>query len=79
MANLPITLTAADYTRLMPLATGQVKPEGIDLRLILGEGSWASRAEMLRRAIEDPSVHGGEQSMALHLWRIDAGDRSQVA
>jgi len=23
-------------------------------------------------------VHGGEQSMALHLWRVDAGDRSQV-
>lgn len=79
MANLPITLTAADYARLMPLADGEIKPEGIDLTLILGsQGSWAARAEMLRRAMQDPSVHGGEQSMALHLWRIDAGDRSQV-
>ena len=36
MANVPITLTCADYARLMPLATGEVKPEGIDLRMILG-------------------------------------------
>ena len=28
---IPITLTCADYARVMPLATGEVKPEGIAL------------------------------------------------
>ena len=80
MANLPIRLTCADYARVMPLATGDVRPNGIDLTLIHGtDGSWTQRADMLRRAIGDASVHGGEASMAGHLRRIDKGDRSSVA
>src|SRR5579863_1484486 len=80
MADLPIRLTCADYGRVMPLAVGAVKPDGIDLTMVLGrEGSWPARAEMLRRAASDPTVHGGESSMAGHLRRIDAGDRSLVA
>ena len=80
MAKLPISLTCADYARVMPLATGEVVPDGIDLTMVLGrEGSWPLRAEMLRRAAGDPSVHGGESSMAGHLRRIDKGDRSLVA
>jgi 4,5-dihydroxyphthalate decarboxylase len=80
MTDLPLTLTAADYARLMPLVSGAVKPAGIDLTLLLGrEGSWPMRAEMLRRAGGDPAVHGGESSMAGHLRRIEAGDRSLVA
>ncbi|HEX3992206.1 MAG TPA: hypothetical protein VHX39_13620 [Acetobacteraceae bacterium] len=80
MANLPLILTAADYARLMPLATGMVQPDGIDLTLLLGQsGSWTERATMLRRALNDPVVHGGEASMAGHLRRVEAGDRSHVA
>lgn len=80
MSDLPITLTVADYARVMPLASGSVKPEGIALTLLLGEeGSWPRRAELLRRAGSDPAVHGGESSMAGHLRRIDQGDRSLVA
>jgi 4,5-dihydroxyphthalate decarboxylase len=80
MADLPIRLTCADYARVMPLAVGEVKPDGIDLTMILGrEGSWPARAEMLRRAAGDPAVHGGESSVAGHLRRIDKGDRSLVA
>lgn len=80
MADLPIRLTCADYARVMPLAVGQVKPEGIELTMVLGrEGSWPTRAEMLRRAASDPTVHGGESSMAGHLRRIEKGDRSLVA
>ena len=61
MADLPIRLTCADYARVMPLAVGAVKPDGIDLTMVLGrEGSWPARAEMLRRAASDPTVHGGE-------------------
>jgi 4,5-dihydroxyphthalate decarboxylase len=79
MSDIPITLTCADYARVMPLATGDVKPEGVDLTLILGSGgSWERRAEMLRRALNDPSVHGGEASMAGHLRRIDKGDHRFV-
>jgi 4,5-dihydroxyphthalate decarboxylase len=79
MAELPIVLTCADYARVMPLATGEVKPEGIALRLILGSrGSWPARAEMLRRAVQDPEVHGGEWSMAQYLYRMDKGDHRYV-
>jgi 4,5-dihydroxyphthalate decarboxylase len=80
MPDIPITLTCADYARVMPLAAGAVKPDGIALTLILGSGgSWEKRAEMLRRALHDPDVEGGEASMAGHLRRIDAGDRRHVA
>jgi len=79
MADLPITLTCADYARVMPLATGQVQPDGIQLTLLLGSrGSWPARAEMLRRAVEDPAVQGGEWSMAQYLYRVDQGDRRHV-
>ncbi|HEX4173210.1 MAG TPA: hypothetical protein VHY82_12130, partial [Acetobacteraceae bacterium] len=77
---MPIRLTCADYARVMPLATGAVKPDGIALTMVLGrEGSWPMRAEMLRRAADDPTVHGGESSMAGHLRRLDRGDRGLVA
>jgi 4,5-dihydroxyphthalate decarboxylase len=79
MSDVALTLTAADYARLMPLATGAVKPKGIALTLQLSrQGSWPERAEMLRRAVQDPSVHGGEWSMAQYLYRIDKGDRQFV-
>ena len=79
MTNIPITLTCADYARLAPLMTGDVQPEGIDLTVIHGAaGSWPGRAEMLRRALHDPAVQGGEASMAAQLRRLDKGDRSHV-
>jgi 4,5-dihydroxyphthalate decarboxylase len=79
MADLPISLTCADYARVMPLATGEVQPDGIALTMILGRrGAWPARAEMLRRAIHDSTVHGGEWSMAQYLYRIDKGDRRYV-
>jgi 4,5-dihydroxyphthalate decarboxylase len=79
MADVRISLTCADYARILPLATGEVKPEGIDLTMILGHrGSWHARAEMLRRAVQDPAVQGGEWSMAQYLYRMDKGDRQYV-
>ena len=80
MAKPAISLTIADYPRMMPLATGAVRPDDVDLTLILGKsGSWVARAGMLSRAIDDPDVQGGEASMARHLRRIEQGDRSLVA
>jgi 4,5-dihydroxyphthalate decarboxylase len=79
MGDVWISLTCADYARIMPLATGEVKPDGIALTMILGRrGSWPVRAEMLRRAVQDPTVQGGEWSMAQYLYRIDQGDRRYV-
>ena len=79
MPDLPLTLTIAGYSRLLPLLSGEVKAEGIALKLELsGGGSWPARATMLRRALHDPDVQGGEQSMAGHLIRIGCGDRSHV-
>jgi 4,5-dihydroxyphthalate decarboxylase len=77
--DIRIALTCADYARIMPLATGEVKPEGIALTMVLGSrGSWPKRAEMLSRAVQDPAVQGGEWSMAQYLYRIDKGDRRYV-
>jgi 4,5-dihydroxyphthalate decarboxylase len=79
MEDVSISLTCADYARVMPLATGEVKPDGIALTMILGRrGSWPLRAEMLSRAVQDPAVQGGEWSMAQYLYRIDKGDRRYV-
>jgi 4,5-dihydroxyphthalate decarboxylase len=78
--TIPIRLTCADYARLAPLMIGDVAPEGVDLTMIHGTGGdWPARAEMLRRATNDPEIDGGESSMAGHLRRIDNGDRSIVA
>jgi 4,5-dihydroxyphthalate decarboxylase len=79
MTELPIALACADYARIMPLATGEVKPRDITLTMVLGSrGSWPARAEMLRRAVQDPAIQGGEWSMAQYLYRIDKGDRRYV-
>ena len=79
MAEISIALTCGDYARIMPLATGEVAPKDIALRMILGSrGSWSARAEMLSRAVQDPDVQGGEWSMAQYLYRIDKGDRRFV-
>jgi len=64
----------------MPLVSGAVQMEGGSLALRLSEpGSWPSRAEMMRQALEDPSVAGGEASMGIHLNRMDKGDRRYIA
>lgn len=75
-----ITLTCADYARILPLAAGMIETPGIELKMLLGRaGAWTDRAEMLRRATQDATVSGGEGSMAQHLYRIDRGDRSHIA
>jgi 4,5-dihydroxyphthalate decarboxylase len=78
--NLPLTLTCSDYARIMPLASGQVRPDGIDLTLITSQpASWDDRQEIMRRALHDPAVHGGEASMSGQLRRLEQGDRRFVA
>ena len=75
-----ITLTLSDNARVMPLAWGDVKAEGIELALVTSKpASWDDRQEMMRRALADPAVQGGEASMAGQLRRIEQDDRSHVA
>src|SRR5262249_46974272 len=79
MADVRISLTCADYARGLSLAPGEGRPDGIALTMILGSGgSWPARAEMLRRAVQDPEVQGGEWSMAQYLYRMDKGDHRYV-
>jgi 4,5-dihydroxyphthalate decarboxylase len=74
---MTLTLTCADYARVMPVAVGAV-PADFKLELST-RGSWPGRAEMLRRATADTTVAGGESSMGMHLKRMDDGDRSAIA
>ncbi len=77
---MKLTLACADYPRVMPLVTGEVKAKGVDLNLILGRGgSWPMRADLLRRVMDDPTIHGGESSIGGHVRRISQGDNSFVA
>jgi 4,5-dihydroxyphthalate decarboxylase len=69
-----ITLACANYARFMPLATGEVRAEGLSLKWRRGD-----RNEMLQKVTSDPTVDGGESSMARHIIRLDSGDRSLVA
>jgi 4,5-dihydroxyphthalate decarboxylase len=80
MTEISVRLACADYARIMPLASGTVKAEGIDLSLEIGRGgSWPIRADLLRRAAMGGEFDGGEGSMGAHLRRVETGDRSFVA
>src|SRR5436309_5846493 len=75
-AALPaLTLTSANYVRFMPIATGDVRPKDLTLTWVRS----IDRNEMLRRAMDDPAVDGGESSMAQQVMRLDRGDNSLVA
>ncbi len=80
MTDLPIHLASADYMRLLPLAAGLVRPEGIALTLTLGrDGSWDTRNALMGRVNTTEDFDGGESSMGAHLVRVAKGDRSMVA
>jgi 4,5-dihydroxyphthalate decarboxylase len=71
--TVALTMAFPDYARLAPIALGDLKPNGIALNYVRGV-----RAQMLGRVGSDPQVQGGEHSLAQHLYRIAAGDRSFV-
>jgi 4,5-dihydroxyphthalate decarboxylase len=80
MPNTALTIALADYARIMPLVTGAVAPQDVDLTVITGRaGSWPDRAGILRRTLTDPAIAAGEASMGQHLVRIDRGNRDFVA
>jgi 4,5-dihydroxyphthalate decarboxylase len=80
MANTPINLACSDYARVMLLHAGAVQPDGIDFTLVTKEpATWEEKQELMRRALNDPAVHGGEASMAGQLRRIEQSDRTHIA
>lgn len=72
MSQLSVTLIAKDYDHLAPLAAGDVRAEGLDLRLD------RDTAAALDRTLADKSILVGELSFARHIARLDEGDLSFV-
>lgn len=69
--NAPVVkLAIRNYDSLWPLAMGDVRPHGCDLRI-------ERSANALDRALKDPSVDGGEISFARHIQRLANGERSR--
>ncbi|HZS33091.1 MAG TPA: ABC transporter substrate-binding protein [Methylomirabilota bacterium] len=71
MANLPLTLATRDYDHVMPLATGDVRIEGVDLHLIRS-------FDALSRVTGEASIDGGEASFSRYVQRLAGGDRALV-
>ncbi len=71
MGALSVTLTTRNYDYVQPLATGDVKAEGIELTVIRG-------FDALVRLGSDASLDGGEWSFSRYLQARARGDRSQV-
>ena len=71
--NPKLTLIFPEYARFLPLALGDVKPDGVDLVWKRGP-----RTKTLPQALTDPAMDGGEHSLSQHLYRTAAGDRAHV-
>ena len=65
-----VKLAIRNYDSLWPLAMGDVRAEGVDLRI-------ERSANALDRALKDPAVDGGEISFARHIQRLANGEKSR--
>ncbi|MFT5174920.1 MAG: 4,5-dihydroxyphthalate decarboxylase [Gammaproteobacteria bacterium] len=74
MPNLSITAAFADYDRTVPLRTGDVRAEGIDLRMLT-----LSPTDIFRRMCQGLEFDASEMSMGAHLYLCGAGDSPFVA
>jgi 4,5-dihydroxyphthalate decarboxylase len=72
MTNVPVTLVTRNYAYVQPLATGDIRPAGINLQLIR---TWDA---LPRVAANTPDISGGEASFGRYLLGLAAGDRSVV-
>jgi 4,5-dihydroxyphthalate decarboxylase len=64
--NVPISLVIRNYDAITPLVAGDVKAEGVDLRL--------DRETPMAQFTRDPSIQAGEMSFAQYLGRLAKGD-----
>lgn len=70
MALIPIHLVTRSYSHVMPLAAGDVRPEGIFLTL--------DRTTSIGRFREDTAFQAGEMSFSRYLIGLSQGDHSIV-
>ena len=71
MDRVHLRLAMWDYDFVLPLATGDIIPEGIELSLI-------RQSDALDLVLGDPDIDGGEASFSRYLRGIAGGDRSFV-
>ena len=69
MSDLDLTAAFGDYDRTVPLRTGDVRPKGIDLRVLS-----LSPTEIFARMCAHREFHASEMSMGAHLYLTGAGD-----
>jgi 4,5-dihydroxyphthalate decarboxylase len=72
MSDLPVTLITRNYAYVQPLASGDVRPSGIDLNLVR---TWDALPKV---AANTSAVHGGEASFGRYLLGLARGDRSLI-
>jgi 4,5-dihydroxyphthalate decarboxylase len=74
MPDLPLTLACWDYDRTRPLLDGRVRPEGIDLQVMI-----MRPREAFRRMLVDREFDVSEMSLAPYLALKARGDSTFVA
>ena len=65
-----VTLAIRNYDSLWPLCMGDVRAQGIELRV-------ERSADALDRVLKDPAVDGGEISFSRHIQRLAHGEPSK--
>ncbi|HEY4134595.1 MAG TPA: ABC transporter substrate-binding protein [Alphaproteobacteria bacterium] len=75
MTDLPITLVSGLYDHLLPLYTGEVKPEGVDLRFEVNEDP----RDIFDRMAKGDGFEACEISCSEYMTQIAAGERRFVA
>jgi len=70
MSRPAVTLAIRNYDSLWPLCMGDVRAQGVDLRI-------ERSANALDRALKDPAVDGGEISFSRHIQRVAHGEPSK--
>lgn len=74
MTDLTLSAAFGNYDRTVPLRTGDVRPRGIDLRVIALPPS-----EIFQRMCADLEFEVSEMSMGTHAYLTGAGDNPFVA
>jgi 4,5-dihydroxyphthalate decarboxylase len=70
MSQERVVLTLKEYPFLAPLERGDISLDGIDLVI--------DHHDPMNRALNDPSVHGGELSFGVYLIGVAQGDKRFV-
>jgi len=70
MTKRPLNLVVRSYDHLLPLACGDIQPEGLDLNL--------DRRTDMREFMTNPAFDAGEMSFSQYVIRTSQGERALV-